>query len=202
MIPARIASPGGQEGGDASKSGGDRQSFEADKTPNAQELMPAVYDELRRIAANYFRNERSNHTLQPTALVHEAYLRLLEQDEMKWRSRSHFIGMAARMMRRILTNYAIARTREKRGGKDIVRLALDENLDFYNERDISLTAMDEALRDLEALDTRQGRIVELRFFGGLTIEEFATLLEISPATVKREWSTAKLWLRHELAARA
>jgi RNA polymerase sigma factor (TIGR02999 family) len=167
-----------------------------------EELMPAAYDELRRIAASYFRNERSNHTLQPTALVHEAYLRLLEQDGMKWQSRSHFIGMAARTMRRILTNYAIARTREKRGGKDIVRLALDENLDFYDERDISLTAMDEALRDLEMLDARQGRIVELRFFGGLTIEEIAALLEISPATVKRDWATAKLWLRHELSARA
>ena len=169
---------------------------------NADELMPAVYDELRRIAAGYFRDERSNHTLQPTALVHEAYLRLLQYEQMKWQSRSHFIAMAARTMRRILTNYAIARTREKRGGKDVVRLALDENLDFYDERDISLTAMDEALRDLEALDARQGRIVELRFFGGLTVEEIATLLEISPATVKRDWSTAKLWLRHELSARA
>ena len=181
-----------------------RETFgeEAGGTHNADELMPAVYDELRRIAASYFRNERSNHTLQPTALVHEAYLRLLEQNEMKWQSRNHFIGMAARTMRRILTNYAIARTREKRGGKDVVRLALDENLDFYDQRDISLTAMDEALRDLETLDARQGRIVELRFFGGLTIEEIAALLEISPATVKRDWSTAKLWLRHELCARA
>lgn len=168
----------------------------------AEQLLPAVYDELRRVAANYLRGERAFHTLQPTALVHEAYLRLLDQRQVHWQSRSHFLGLAARMMRRILINYAIARTRQKRGGKDIVRLALDDNLDFYHERDISLTAVDEALRDLETLDPRQGRIVELRFFAGMTVEEIAALLEISPATVKREWATAKLWLRHELSARA
>lgn len=165
-------------------------------------LLREAYDELRRIAAAYFRNERSSHTLQPTALVHEAYLRLLEQNGRQWRNRSHFVASVANSMRRILINHAVARTRQKRGGKNVVRLALDNNLDFYDQRDISLTAVDEALRDLEALDARQGRIVELRFFGGLTVEEIADFLKISPATVKRDWATAKLWLRHELSARA
>ncbi|HMJ05092.1 MAG TPA: sigma-70 family RNA polymerase sigma factor [Chthoniobacterales bacterium] len=166
------------------------------------DLLPAVYEELRRVAAGYMRDERAHHTLQPTALVHEAYLRLLEQDQVQWQNRSHFLGMAARTMRRILTNYAIARTREKRGGKDSIRVTLDEGLDFYDQRDISLTAVDEALRALEVLDPRQGRIVELRFFGGMTVEEIAALLEISSATVKREWATAKLWLRQEISASA
>ena len=162
-------------------------------------MIPAAYDELRRVAAGYMRNERSDHTLQPTALVHEVYLRLLDQSSIHWRNRPHFLGIAARMMRRILINHATARAAEKRGGPDAVRLAFDEALDFYNQRDVSLIAVDAALQRLEELDKRQAQIVEFRFFGGLTSEEIAKVLDIAPVTVKREWATAKLWLQRELA---
>ena len=162
-------------------------------------MVPQVYDELRRLAAGYLRHERRDHTLQPTALVHEAYLRLLGQRTLDWQNRAHVLAMAAQMMRRILTNHAVARSRLKRGGSDSPRMALDQALDFYDRREISLAAVDEALRDLEKLDARQAQIVELRFFGGLKIEEIAEVLSISPATVKREWLTAKLWLQREMA---
>jgi RNA polymerase sigma-70 factor, ECF subfamily len=158
------------------------------------EMMPAVYEELRRLAAGYLRGERPEHTLQRTALVHEAYVRLLDQRQIGWQNRAHFLGIFARLMRQTLTNYAIARTRAKRGGADPMRLTLE----FYDRRKIDVTAVDEALRELEALDPRQAQIVELRFFGGLTLEEIGTALEISTATVKREWTMAKLWLRREL----
>src|SRR6266404_3109565 len=160
------------------------------------EMMPEVYEDLRRLAATYLRGERSEHTLQRTALVHEAYLLLAEQrQEAAWQNRAHFLGIFARIMRQILTDYAIARQRKKRGGTDPVERALE----FYDQRKIDVTAVDAALRDLERLDPRQGQIVELRFFGGLTVAEIASVMGISPATVKREWATAKIWLRRELS---
>ena len=162
-------------------------------------MIPAAYEELRRLASGYLRDERADHTLQPTALVHEVYLRLMDQSSIHWRNRAHFLGIAARMMRRILINHAIARTAEKRGGADAVRLQFDEALDFYQQRDVSLVAVDAALHRLEELDKRQAQVVEFRFFGGLTVEEIAKVLEIAPITVKREWATAKLWLQRELA---
>jgi RNA polymerase sigma factor (TIGR02999 family) len=172
----------------------------ADGDAGLGDMMPRAYDELRRLATHYLRGERIEHTLQPTALVHEAYLRLLGNGETRWKSRAHFLAFAARTMRHILINYAVARNRVKRGGENAVKVTLDEALGFYDERDIGITAVDEALRSLEAVDARQARVVELRFFGGLTIEEIAEVLEISPATVKREWATAKLWLRSELSS--
>lgn len=162
-------------------------------------MIPEVYEQLRNLAQNYLRGERVNHTLQATALVHEAYLRLREQRKVDWQNRAQFLGIAAQMMRRVLKNYASARTAVKRGGEDQLRLTLDEAIEFYHRSDIDIAAVDEVLDELEKLDPRQAQIVELRFFGGLTIEEIANVLQISPATVKREWSTAKLWLQHELS---
>lgn len=163
------------------------------------DLMPSVYGELRRLAAGYLRGESAPQTLQPTALVHEAYLRLVNQRKVGWQDRAHVLGFGARIMRQILINRAIARTRLKRGGADAVRITLDEALDFYDRREVSVTAVDEALRALEEIDPRQGQIVEMRFFGGLTIEEIGKALAISAATVKRDWAVAKIWLRRELA---
>jgi RNA polymerase sigma factor (TIGR02999 family) len=163
-------------------------------------MIPEVYEQLRDLAQDYLRGERANHTLQPTALVHEAYLRLRGQHKVDWQNRAQFLGIAAQMMRRVLKNHASARTAAKRGGQDQLRLTLDEALEFYQRSDINVAAVDEVLNELEKLDPRQAQIVELRFFGGLTIEEIAKLLQISPATVKRDWSTAKLWLQHELSS--
>lgn len=160
------------------------------------EMMPEVYEDLRRLAETFLRGERTAHTLQRTALVHEAFLRLIGEKNLVWQNRSHFIGIFARVMRQTLTNYAVARHRLKRGGSDPLRLTLE----FYDSRKIDVTALDQALQALEALDERQARIVELRFFAGLTVEETAELLEISPATVKRDWTLAKIWLRRELSA--
>lgn len=160
-------------------------------------MIPGAYEELRRLAGGYLRDERPDHTLQPTALVHEVYLRLMDQSAIHWRNRAHFLGIAAKMMRRILINHAIARTAMKRGA-DAVHVCFDEALDFYNQRNISLVAVDDALKRLEELDKRQAQIVEFRFFGGLTVEEIAKVLAIAPITVKREWATAKLWLQREL----
>ena len=160
------------------------------------EMMPEVYDDLRRLAETFLRGERTAHTLQRTALVHEAFLRLIGEKNLVWQNRSHFIGIFARVMRQTLTNYAVARHRLKRGGSDPLGLTLE----FYDSRKIDVRALDQALQALEALDERQARIVELRFFGGLTVEETAELLEISPATVKRDWTLAKIWLRRELSA--
>jgi RNA polymerase sigma factor (TIGR02999 family) len=171
----------------------------ADELPDASKtleaMLPLVYDELRSLAGGYLRNERPEHTLQRTALVHEAYLRLVAQRDVSWENPAHFIAIFARLMRQTLTNHAVARTRAKRGGRD----PTDVILEFYDRHEIDVTAVDEALRELEALDARQAQIVELRFFGGLRIEEIAKLLEISPATVKREWAVAKLWLRQTLS---
>lgn len=165
------------------------------KVAPVEEILPAVYEELRRLAAAYLRGERVEHTLQSTALVHEAYLRLQSQPNLEWKNPAHFIGIFARTMRQTLTNYAIAKHRLKRGGDERMQLTLE----FYESRKLDVRALDEALRELETLDSRQAQIVELRFFGGLTIEEIAEVLAISPATVKRDWTVAKLWLRRELS---
>jgi RNA polymerase sigma factor (TIGR02999 family) len=166
-----------------------------DASKTLEAMLPLVYDELRLLAGGYLRNERPEHTLQRTALVHEAYLRLAAQRDVSWENPAHFLAIFARLMRQTLINHAVARTRAKRGGSDPTDLILE----FYDRHQIDVTAVDEALRELEALDARQAQIVELRFFGGLRIEEIAKLLEISPATVKREWAVAKLWLRQTLS---
>lgn len=159
------------------------------------EMIRADYDELLRLAEIYLRGERSEHTLQRTALVHEAFLRLADQPNASWENRAHFLGVFSRTMRQTLTNYAIARGRKKRGGKDPLELAAE----FYESRQIDVTDVDEALRELEILDPRQSQIVELRFFGGLTVTEISTALGISVATVHREWALAKVWLHRELS---
>ena len=162
------------------------------------ELPAATYEKLRRLAAEYLRSERPDHTLQATALLHEAFLRVLKRPDHAWRDEAHVIAFAARAMRRILISYGVARGRQKRGGPSVVRLPLDEALDFCAERDLNVVAVDEALEELEIEDARQAQIVELRFFGGLTLDEIASTLKISRATVKRDWGTAKLWLRNRL----
>jgi RNA polymerase sigma-70 factor (ECF subfamily) len=163
------------------------------------ELPKETYEKLRRLAAEYLRSERAGHTLQPTALLHEAFLRVLKRSDHPWRSETHVIAFAARAMRRILISYGVARTRDKRGGSSVVRLPLDEALDFCAERDLNIVRVDEAVEELECEDPRQAQIVELRFFAGLTVDEIASTLKISRATVKREWATAKLWLRSRLS---
>lgn len=162
------------------------------------ELMPLIYDELRRIAQAYLRRERAGHTLQPTALVHEAFLRLIDQSQVNWQNRAHFFGIAARLMRQILANHAEARQAAKRGGQ-AERISLNDVKLVSVEQEVDLVALDEAMKRLEAIDPPQCRIVELRYFSGLTIEEIAEVMNISPATVKREWSTARAWLRRELS---
>jgi RNA polymerase sigma factor (TIGR02999 family) len=164
------------------------------------ELMPVVYDELRRLAQKYLSRERAGHTLQTTALVHEAYLRLIDQKSVNWQNRAQFFGIAAQMMRRILINYAKDRQAKKRQGYAI-RVSLDEAVNFFEKAEVDLAALDEALNELAALDPQQAQIVELRFFGGLTIDEVSEVVEISPATTKREWDSAKLWLRRRLSNR-
>ena len=162
-------------------------------------LMPLIYDELHQLARRHLRGERANHTLQTTALVHEAYLRLVDQKAVDWQNRAQFFGIAARMMRRILINYAQERHAKKRQGAAI-RVSLDDAVNFFEERDLDLAALDQALTELAGLDPQQAQVVELRFFGGLTIEEVSEVLEISPATTKREWDSAKLWLRRQLGS--
>jgi RNA polymerase sigma factor (TIGR02999 family) len=164
----------------------------------ADEFMPLVYDELRRQARRYLRRERGNHTLQTTGLVHEAYLRLVDQRDVSWQNRAHFFGIAAEMMRRILVNYALQANREKRGGR-AQKITLDERVQIAGPiDDLDLIALDEALTRLAELDGRQARVVELKYFGGLSVEETSEVMGISPATVKREWTMAKAWLRAEL----
>jgi RNA polymerase sigma-70 factor (ECF subfamily) len=168
---------------------GDAEAFDA--------LLGLLYRDLRRIAGGYFRDEREGHTLQPTALVHEAYLRLVEQQGTHWQSRAHFLNAAAQVMRRILVDHARARGANKRGGAG-VRVVLDEAVAGAPERGPDLLALDDALRKLEKADPRLGRVVELRYFGGLTTKEAAEVLGVSIATVEREWATARAWLRVEL----
>lgn len=159
-------------------------------------LLPVVYDDLRRLAAAYFANERSDHTLQPTALVHEAYIRLVNWENVSWQNRAHFFALAAEAMRHILVDHARRRTAKKRGSGKLV--ALDDGLSFGQGPDIDLLDLDDALKALANLDETQSRIVELRFFGGLSTEETAQALGISPSTVKREWATAKIFLYRRL----
>lgn len=163
----------------------------------AEKLIPLVYDELKRFARSYMRRERPDHTLQATALVHEAYLKLVKQQAVDWQSRAHFFGIAAQLMRRILIDHARGHLREKRGGANEV-LPLDEALVFSPERSEEFVQLNEALERLSKLDARQSRIVELRYFGGLSVDETAEFLGISPKTVKRDWSVAKAWLHAEL----
>jgi RNA polymerase sigma-70 factor, ECF subfamily len=169
--------------------------------PGPAALMPQVYDELRRLAANYLRRERPGQTLQPTALVHEAFLRLSREKNQPWQNRTHFLAIAALSMRQILVQRARARHADKRGGKDAERITLDESViaDRPSATDgIDVLALDAALEKLAALDPQQAKIVELRYFGGLTVEEVAEALDSSPATVKRHWTLARAWLRKEL----
>ncbi|MGC2059527.1 MAG: sigma-70 family RNA polymerase sigma factor [Candidatus Sulfotelmatobacter sp.] len=165
----------------------------------ASRLIPLVYDELRRLASNYMRREREDHTLQATALVHEAYVKLVQQRSVDWQSRAHFFGIAAQVMRRILIDHARGRLREKRGGGEQA-VVLDDVFVFSPEKSHELLKLDESLDRLSRIDPRQGKIVELRFFAGLTVEEAAEVLGISPKTVKRDWSMAKAWLYGDLKA--
>jgi len=160
-------------------------------------LMPLVYEELRRLASRHLDRERAGHTLQPTALVHEAYLRLVDQKKARWRNRSHFFAIAAQMMRRILVDYARARRFAKRGG-GAYQAPLDEAIFVSDERAAHVVALDEALIELARFDERMSRIVELRFFCGLSVEETADALGVSPGTVMRDWTLAKAWLRREI----
>lgn len=160
-------------------------------------LMPIVYSELRRLAHHYLQREREDHTLQGTALVHEAYVRLLGQKNPEWQNRAHFFGVAAQLMRQILVDYARSHRASKRGGS-ACKLAFDDALDQARNVDVDVVALDDALKALAEMDPRQGRIVELRFFAGLSIEDTAEVLSISPATVKRDWTTARMWLFREL----
>jgi RNA polymerase sigma factor (TIGR02999 family) len=164
------------------------------------ELTPLVYGELRRLAQRFLRRERPDHTLQSTALVHEAFLRLIDQRSVHWQNRAHFYGVSAQLIRRILVDYARARRTEKRGA-DVIKLSLDEALGVSEKRDLDLIALDDALDNLARLDPQQSRIVELRFFTGLSIEETAEVIGVSPATIKREWVTAKALLYRELSGR-
>jgi len=172
----------------------------AAQDPSARDrLVPIVYEELRRLAHHYMRGERVGHTLQTTALVNEVYLRLAGINGLQWRDRTHFFAMAGRLMRRVLVDYARRHGRDKRGGGVSVT-SLDEHA-VTTEPSVDIIALDAALEHLAAVDPQQSQIVELRFFGGLSIEETAEALGISPATVKRDWTTAKMWLHHELTAR-
>lgn len=161
------------------------------------ELLPIVYGELRRLAAGYLKRENPGHTLQPTALVHEAYLRLVDQEQVSWQNRAHFFGAAANLMRQILIQHARAKKAEKREG-DRHKVYLDEIVNLAEGRNIDLVALDDALNDLASVSPQQSRIVELRYFSGLTIEETAEVLGISPVTVKREWTMVKAWLSREI----
>jgi RNA polymerase sigma factor (TIGR02999 family) len=162
------------------------------------ELAPLVYQELRRIAGRELRRERPNHTLQSTAVVHEVYLKLIDQQRVKWQDRDHFFAVASQMMRRILVSYARAHKAAKRGA-GATKLVFDESIGFGSGRSADLVALDDALEALSQSDPQQGRIVELRFFGGLSIDATANVLSISPATVKRDWNVAKAWLHRELS---
>lgn len=160
------------------------------------ELLPVVYDELHRIAERYMARQQG-HTLQTTALINEAYLRMANQEEKRWENRTHFFATAATIMRHILVDHARSRQRDKRGG-GALKVSFDEALAKADEAALEITALDEALRALSALDQQQARIVELRFFGGLTMEEIAEVLAISLSTVEREWRSARAWLNREL----
>ena len=173
--------------------GGDRQALD--------ELMPLVYGELRRLAQHYLQRERSDHTLQSTALVHEVYMRMLGQNLPDWQNRAHFFGVAARLMRQILVEHARGHRAAKRGG-DACKVALEEGVLLPQKTNVDVVVLDDALQDLAKLDEQQSRIVELRFFAGLSIDDTSEVLGISPATVSREWTTARIWLHREISRRA
>lgn len=177
----------------ASWSKGDRGALER--------LTPLVYGELKRLAGRYLRRERPGHTLQATALVHEAFLRLVDQRNVEWQNRAHFFGVAAQLIRRILVDHARGRMAAKRGA-NAVKLSLEDVVETPRQRPLDLVALDDALDALAKMDPQQSRIVELRFFAGLSIEETAEVLRISPATVKRDWTAAKAWLYRDLSGRA
>ena len=164
-----------------------------------EKLMPLVYDELRRLARHYMRRERPGHILQTSALVNEAYLRLIDASQVSWQNRAHFFAISAELMRRILVDFARAQQSQKRGA-GVPAVSLDEQLDVSEQR-LDLAALDDALKALAALDPRKSRIVELRFFGGLSAEETAEVLKVSPETVKRDWKLAKVWLLRELSGK-
>ncbi len=168
---------------------GDREALDA--------LMPLVYEELRRLARHYLKQERPDHTLQSTALVHEAYVRLLGQNPPEWKSRAHFFGVAAKLMRQILVDHARGHRAAKRGGNSL-KLTLNDGLVGRKGKDLNLLALDDALNNLAKLSPQQCHIVELRFFSGLTIEDTSEVLGISTATVKRNWTTARAWLFREM----
>jgi RNA polymerase sigma factor (TIGR02999 family) len=161
-------------------------------------LMPLVYSELRRLANNYLRRERQEHTLQPTALVNEVYLKLVDQRNARWQNRAQFYGIAAQLMRRILVDHARARHAEKRGGSEQQRLSITSAQELATRPDLDVLALHEALEELALLDQQQARVVELKFFGGLSIEEVAEVLGIGHATVERDWKIARAWLRRKL----
>ena len=163
-----------------------------------EKLLPLVYAELRRLAGRYLRDERANHTLQPTALVHEAFLRLAGQDRANWRNRAQFMGVAGQLMRRILVDYARSRRYSKRGG-EWRQVPLNEAIAVFQDRQTDIVALDDALRTLSDIDPRKGRVVEMRFFGGLSIKEAAEVLNVSQETVLRDWRLAKVWLLRELS---
>ena len=165
----------------------------------SQQLMPLVYDELRHLARGYLRRERGDHTLQPTALVHEAYLRLVDTTQVNWQSRVHFYGVAARLMRRVLVDHARAHAAAKRGGQ-VEKISLDEAGDILRDEGAGLVMLDDALQGLSQLYQRQSRVVELRFFGGLNTQEIAETLQVSDSTVERDWNFALLWLKREMTA--
>jgi RNA polymerase sigma factor (TIGR02999 family) len=167
---------------------GDQEALDA--------LVPLVYNELRKAAHRYLRNERPAHTLQSTALVHEAYLRLRRQEVQEFENRAHFLAISAQLMRQILVEYARGRNAAKRNAG--YRVVLDDTVNLFKARSVDLVALDDALKELARLDPRQSRVVELRFFGGLSTEETAAVLGVSSATVKRDWSTARIWLRHQM----
>ncbi len=197
-VPADPADPAGNEDApDRSRATGLLRDWGAGDRRALDQLVPAVYEELRRLAGRYLRLERGEHTLQSTALVHEAYLRLIDQRAVDWRNRAQFLGIAAQMMRRVLANHARDRAAQKRGGGGL-RVTLASGL-AAGRPDFDLLALAEALERLEALEPRKSRVVELKYFGGLTTAEIGTLLEISPATVEREWKFSRAWLYDALS---
>jgi len=173
--------------------GGDRNALDA--------LVPLVYKELRRLAHFQLRNERQDHTLQSAALVNEAYVRLVRLKTLQWESRTHFFAIAAQLMRQILVDYARRHGSAKRGGS-VCKLSLDDAMLVSRRRALDVVALDDALQELAKIDARQSRVVELRFFGGLTLEEISAALEIGPATVQRDWTSARAWLYREISRKS
>ena len=171
---------------------GDREALDA--------LLPLIYDELHRLAHHHLRNERSDHTLRSTALVHEAYFRLVGQDFPQWQSRSHFFAVAAQLMRQILVDYARRRGASKRGS-GVCMLTLDDAVALPQRKDLDIVALDDALNTLSEIDPRQSRVVELRFFAGLSLEEISEVMGIATATVQRDWTAARAWLHREISRR-